>query len=286
MVSSRLYPEWPMIRLFHVPDNIAEKVSSALLLLPASSRAALDAKIMGWTIPKNYREVDLAFSQLKQGAYKQLTNYSIIDVIERYWKYFLIIVLFVTTMIITMLYISRLNKDLKRSQQELKTLATHDNLTSLPNRILFAEVANKYLSIAKREQRNAIILFMDLDKFKDINDTYGHDIGDQLLKEISKRITDVLRQDDAIARIGGDEFLVMLWNVESVKHANDVMIRLIKTISLPMIITSGEQIGVGCSIGASYFPQHATQLDDLVKKADLALYKAKEQGRGTYVIFQ
>jgi len=285
MLSSRLYPEWPMIRLPHVPDNLAERVSSALLLLPADSKAAVEAKIMGWTIPKNYREVDLAFSQLKQGAYKKLTNYSIVDVIERYWKYFFIVLFFITTMIVTTLYILRLNKDLKRSQAKLKTLATHDNLTRLPNRILFSELANKYIAIAKRENRNAIVMFMDLDRFKNVNDNYGHDVGDHLLKEIAGRIANILRSDDVIARIGGDEFLVMLWNVESITNAEEIMRRLIQVASLPIQTNKSEPVEVGCSIGASYFPQHDDQLDGLIKKADIALYQAKNKGRGTYVIY-
>ena len=285
MLSSRLYPEWPMTSLPHVPDTIAEKVSSALLTMSPDSDAAVNAKIMGWTIPRNYREVDLAYSQLKLGVYQKLANYSIIDVIARYWKYFLIILLFVMTLIVTTLYIIILNKALKRSQEKLKELATHDTLTGLPNRSLFTELANRYLHIAKRERRKVIVMFLDLDRFKEVNDTYGHNVGDVLLKDVSRRIINTLRNNDLLARFGGDEFLIMLWNIISVKNAEKTMKRLIEVVSLPMFTENGERIEVGCSIGASDYPGDGEQLENLIKKADIALYQAKNKGRGKYVFY-
>lgn len=284
-VSSRLYPEWPLIGLAHLPATIAEKVLSALLSMSPESNAAMKAQIMGWTIPKNYREIDLTYSQLKIGTYKELTDYSLTDVIERYWKSFLTLLFFISLLAVVSLYISSLNRKLKSSQQKLEQAATHDSLTGLPNRSLFATVANKYLHIANREKRIAVVMFLDLDRFKLVNDSYGHDVGDALLKDVSQRITSVLRNNDIVARIGGDEFLIMLWNVASAAKAEEVMQRLIDSISLPMLTDNSERIEIGCSIGASSFPKDAKRLEELIKKADISLYDAKNRGRGLYVCY-
>ncbi len=283
--TSRLYPEWPFISMPHVTEILAEKVSSALLIMKAEDEAAQKAQIMGWTIPKNYREVDYAYSQLKIGFYKNLSDYSIIDVIARYWKYFLIAFLTFTTMVSTTLYIISLNRKLRESREKLRLQATHDPLTGLPNRVLFFELANKYLKIAGREQQDTMILFLDLDKFKLVNDTYGHDAGDELLKDTASRIANCLRDTDVVARIGGDEFLVMLSNVSSMKDFEAIMKRIISTASMPFVAPSGDTLQIGCSIGASHYPRQGEHLTELVKKADLALYQAKNNGRGNYVIF-
>ena len=241
---------------------------------------------MGWTIPQNYREVDMAYSQLGLGAYKNLVNYSFIDVIVRYWKYVLLIFFAITTLAATVIYILSLNKNLKRTQEKLETLANTDGLTGLPNRIFFMKLAEKYMKIAKREKRNAAIMFLDLDRFKPINDTYGHDVGDDILITIAKRIQDTLRLSDIVARIGGDEFLIMLWDIDSVENLEAVVNKLIKVSSAPMVTTKGDQVSVGCSVGVSLYQGGGDTLKDLIKQADVALYQVKEQGRGFFIIHQ
>ncbi|MEO1888709.1 MAG: GGDEF domain-containing protein [Cycloclasticus sp.] len=286
MLSSRLYPEWPFAKLPHVPEAIAEQVVATLLLMPATSEAAMSANIMGWTIPQNYREVDLAYSQLALGAYKNLVNYSFVDVIKRYWKYVLLTFFFITTLVATVIYILTLNKNLKQAHEELETLANTDGLTGLPNRIFFMRLAENYLQIAKREKCGAAIMFLDLDRFKPINDTYGHDVGDAILIAVAKRIQETLRPSDIVARIGGDEFLVMLWDIDSVKNLEMVTNKLIQITSAPIITSKGDQVNVGCSVGISLFKDGKDSLKDLIKKADLALYQVKEQGRGFFAIHQ
>ncbi|MDQ7048506.1 MAG: GGDEF domain-containing protein [Enterobacterales bacterium] len=270
----------------HVSEILAEKVSSALLIMRATDQAALQAQIMGWTIPKNYREVDYAYSQLKIGFYKNLANYSIFDVLVRYWKYFLIALLTFTSMVTTTLYIISLNRKLKDSREKLRLQATHDALTGLPNRILFFELANKYLKIAGREQQDSMILFLDLDKFKQINDIHGHDAGDQLLKDTASRIANCLRDTDIVARIGGDEFLIMLANVNTMDSFKTIMQRIISATSMPFVSPTGDSLQIGCSIGASHYPRQGEHLTELIKKADLALYQAKNNGRGNFVVFK
>jgi len=286
LLSSRLYPEWPFAKLSHVPDAIAERVVLALLSMPPESEAATSAGIMGWTIPQNYREVDRAYSQLGLGAYKDLVNYSLIDVISKYWRYVLSAFFSIFLLLAIALYIHSLNKSLHEVQGELKKLANTDGLTGLPNRSFFMAMAEKYMQKAKREKRKAAIMFLDLDRFKPINDTYGHDVGDELLIEISQRIKRALRDSDIVARIGGDEFLVMLWDVGSVESIELVINKLIRVASAPVVTGQGEQITVGCSAGVSIYAGGNESLEKLIKSADLALYEVKEKGRGFFIIHQ
>jgi len=285
MISSRLYPEWPLAKLSHISDSLAEEVAIALITMPADDQAAIQGKIKGWTLPINYREVELAYSELKLGIFKELLgNYSLIDVIKRYWYYFLTGFFVVTTLLMITVYITRLNGMLKSSQKELRSLASHDALTGLPNRRFFYEMAQKYHATAIREKKLAVVIFIDLDKFKPINDNFGHDAGDYLLKAIAKRLVISLRSNDIVARVGGDEFLMMLWDIGSLSHAEEVMERVIKSVSLPVFDGKGNHLQVGCSLGASSFLENDS-LDYLIKKADLALYGAKSSGRGIYEFY-
>jgi len=285
LLSTRLYREWPFASLPHISSNIAEKLSTALIAMPSNSTAALSSQSLGWTIPKDYREVDLAFAQLKINHYAILADYSFFDVLIRYWKYLLISLIVLSLLITNTLYIVSVNRKLASTQKELHFRATRDPLTKLPNRVMFYELASRFLHIALRDQKKCIVLFLDLDRFKTINDTHGHDIGDLLLKEVSKRMSDMLRDNDIIARIGGDEFLIMLSNIDSVKSFESIMQRLIEVVTQPLTTESGLEIDVGCSIGAAHYPRHGSLLKELIKKADTALYQAKNSGRGKFIIY-
>ena len=283
--SSRLYPEWPFSSLSHTSVSLAEQVSAALLTMMPTSMAAKQAQIIGWTVPKNYREIDHALSQLKLGYYKDLSDYSLADVINKYWKIIIVILVVLLLLIIIGVYILSLNRKLKVSENSLRVQATHDALTGLANRVLFYELARNYLFMATREKKMSMVLFLDLDKFKSINDTYGHDVGDRLLKDVSVRLSDCLRSSDILARIGGDEFLIMLTNVASIPDFDMIMRRLVSAIANPFIGENGEELNIGCSIGASHFPVQGDNLQRLVKQADIALYQAKDSGRSQFVIY-
>ena len=283
--SSRLYPEWPFSSLSHTSVSLAEQVSAALLTMMSTSMAAKQAQIIGWTVPKNYREIDHALSQLKLGYYKDLSDYSLADVINKYWKIIIVILVVLLLLIIIGVYILSLNRKLKVSENSLRVQATHDALTGLANRVLFYELARNYLFMATREKKMSMVLFLDLDKFKSINDTYGHDVGDRLLKDVSVRLSDCLRSSDILARIGGDEFLIMLTNVASIPDFDMIMRRLVSAIANPFIGENGEELNIGCSIGASHFPAQGDNLQRLVKQADIALYQAKDSGRSQFVIY-
>jgi diguanylate cyclase (GGDEF)-like protein/PAS domain S-box-containing protein len=168
-----------------------------------------------------------------------------------------------------------------KAQQELTHLATHDVLTGLPNRSLFNEHMEIMLQKARRHQRLIALLFLDLDGFKAINDTHGHNTGDALLREVSERMRRCMRKEDILARMGGDEFTILLGELATPTDASLVAMKLIKTISEPMILN--EVIcHVGASIGISLFPDSGDNADTLLRLADDAMYAAKSEGKNTF----
>ena len=172
---------------------------------------------------------------------------------------------------------------LARSEQRYKELATKDSLTGLLNRFAFQEELERVVSNSKRTNAKFALLFLDLDHFKEVNDTYGHDIGDKLLQEVTNRILPNIRIEDVFARVGGDEFVLILTNIK-----NDTIKQLVeKAITLfrePWIIEN-IKLNVTASIGVAIFPDHADSEIKLMKKADIAMYKSKELGRNQIVFF-
>ncbi len=172
---------------------------------------------------------------------------------------------------------------LAKSEQRYKELATKDSLTGLLNRFAFQREIKRVVSNSKRTNAKFALLFLDLDHFKGVNDTYGHDIGDKLLQEVTNRILPNIRIEDVFARIGGDEFVLILTNIK-----NDTLEELIeKAISLfrePWIVEN-IKLKVTTSIGVAIFPDHADNEIELMKKADIAMYKSKELGRNQVIYF-
>lgn len=170
----------------------------------------------------------------------------------------------------------------KKNETRIHHLAYYDSLTGLPNRSLFLDRLRKSLSQAERSQQKIAVLFLDLDNFKDINDTEGHAFGDQLLKEVGKRLACCIREADTIARLGGDEFVVML-----VAEANTVSItanRILGGFRTPFKI-EGKEIYTSFSIGVALYPDDAQDIEGLLRSADIAMYKAKAEGRQSFQFF-
>ena len=169
----------------------------------------------------------------------------------------------------------------KLVEQKLAHFAHHDYLTDLPNRILFLNSLGNSILLAKRNKYKVAALFLDLDGFKKINDTLGHDAGDQLLQEVARRLKEVIRASDTVARIGGDEFTFALHNIGSTENAALMAGKIIAALSAPFDL-KGQQRHVGGSIGVSIYPDDAEDVDNLIKHADEAMYLAKQSGKNTY----
>ena len=172
---------------------------------------------------------------------------------------------------------------LAKSEQRYKELAMKDSLTGILNKFAFQEEFNRIISNSKRTNTKFALLFLDLDHFKEVNDTYGHDIGDKLLQEVTNRVLANIRTEDVFARIGGDEFVLILTNIK-----NDTLEKLVKKAIIlfrkPWII-GNIKLNVTTSIGVTIFPDHADNEIELMKKADIAMYKSKELGRNQVMYF-
>ena len=154
-------------------------------------------------------------------------------------------------------------------------------MTDLPNRALFSDALEHSISLAKRNNYKLAVLFLDLDGFKKVNDTLGHDAGDVLLLGVSKRLKQTIRASDTVARVGGDEFVFVLNDIGTHESAASIANKIIAALSEPFKL--GEQVSrVGASIGISIYPDDAEQTDTLIKQADEAMYLAKQSGRNTY----
>lgn len=173
---------------------------------------------------------------------------------------------------------------LKGIESELKKLAYYDALTGLPNRTLFKERLQEELNRCQRFNCNCSVLFIDLDRFKLINDTMGHASGDELLIEVSRRIRNSLRTTDTFARMGGDEFTLLLPNIPNADAVAHVAQNIIELLNEPVLL-NGEEIRVGCSIGIAIYPDDGDNLETLTRHADTAMYVAKANGRGQYHFF-
>lgn len=172
----------------------------------------------------------------------------------------------------------------KLAEQQVQTLAYYDSVTKLPNRALLHDRLGQALPVAMRTERKVALLFMDLDNFKNINDSLGHQIGDQLLRAIADRLLHCVREEDTVARIGGDEFLIVLPDIDRANQAVSVAEKVLTAIARPFAL-SEHQIHSTTSIGISIYPDDAADPQELIRHADSALYQAKALGRNTYQFF-
>lgn len=172
----------------------------------------------------------------------------------------------------------------KQAETQLSHLAHHDPLTGLPNRLNFNKSLGHAINVAGQQNRKMALMFLDLDRFKYINDTLGHDTGDQLLQIIAERLKNSIREQDTVARLGGDEFTIILQNIDARDDAESVAKKLIKVVRQPVVI--GEhKLDISTSLGISLYPDDASDHTNLVKAADTAMYHAKAAGKNGYQFF-
>jgi diguanylate cyclase len=172
----------------------------------------------------------------------------------------------------------------KLAEERVQFLAFYDALTGLPNRTLLQDRLTNALASARRRKDKVALLFLDLDRFKDINDSLGHSVGDLLLKEVAERLKSFAREQDTVARLGGDEFLIVLTHVRDVPDAAVAAERLMDAMTVGFIV-QGHSLIVSCSIGISIYPEHGADCETLIKNADAAMYRAKDGGRNNFRFF-
>ncbi|MBF0556119.1 MAG: diguanylate cyclase [Nitrospirae bacterium] len=190
--------------------------------------------------------------------------------------------------IVQCVYVLKNISQRKYYEKQLQQLAHYDVVTSLPNRILLLDRLNTAIEFSLREGNMIAVLFIDLDKFKSVNDTYGHETGDVLLKEVSKRLLINVRKSDTVSRVGGDEFIILLTKVNGKEDAGLVANKIIVSLNKPFLV-NGHECHIGGSIGIEMYPfsdiHDEDVIDVLIKRADMAMYKAKENGKNRYEFY-
>ena len=175
--------------------------------------------------------------------------------------------------------------EIKRLQDRMDNLAHHDQLTGLPNRTLFYDRLKHAQALAKRREKGFALFYMDLDGFKAVNDTHGHELGDHLLKAVGQRLTECVRESDTVARIGGDEFTVLLPDLQGQDTAAGIALLVIEALTRPFQL--GEvSCTIGVSIGIAFYPQDGEESDRIISCADAAMYRVKNAGRNNFAFWQ
>jgi diguanylate cyclase (GGDEF)-like protein len=173
-----------------------------------------------------------------------------------------------------------------QQHQELEHHAHYDVLTSLPNRMLFSDRMEQAISQAIRNNKLIAVAYIDIDGFKEVNDTYGHSIGDKLLMLLAKKMRVLLRESDTVSRVGGDEFIALFADIQDEENITPFLNRLIETLSEPISIDNFS-INVSASIGVTFYPQKdKLEMDQIIRQADQAMYRAKMSGKNKYVIYR
>ncbi|MBT9569156.1 MAG: diguanylate cyclase [Thiobacillus sp.] len=187
------------------------------------------------------------------------------------------------TRIHNMLEVRLLYKQLAQYSQALESMAMHDALTGLPNRRLLTDRLSLSIAHAYRNKSAMAVLYLDLDGFKSINDRFGHDAGDTLLKMVADRLVAAVREEDTVARMGGDEFVIGLWEIRDADGVIKLVTKVIQALSHPYWLEDRD-VSVTVSVGVGMYPLHGEEAEALMKSADLALYEAKHSGKNSYRI--
>ena len=283
LVSTELYPEWSFAKMKNT-DNILSSAVLSDLLNPIHLQ---DSSLQSWSIPLNYKPVHDLLKKLQLEPYRPLPL-TLKLILKEYFFVILSTLILIIGLLLFNSYLKALitkkTKELRKVNKQLETLAQTDELTKIPNRRQFMKLFEKYFDVAKRNETPLVLLALDIDWFKTINDTYGHDVGDEVLKLFTKTVEKSLRKSDIFARIGGEEFSILLQNT-TLEHSHLLAKKLCKEIEeTPYILEDGTKVIYTLSIGMSVLNQEHNNLPQLLKSADKALYKAKEQGRNRVVV--
>lgn len=185
--------------------------------------------------------------------------------------------------IYNMLEVRLLYKQLEQYSRSMESWAMHDALTGLPNRRLFNDRLTLAIAHAQRKNCTATVIYLDLDGFKQINDKFGHDTGDMMLKIVADRLVAAVRKEDTVSRFGGDEFVLVLWELDSEEGLAILLSKILSALSAPYFI-NGQAIKTSASAGVSTYPVHGQNIESLIKRADIALYESKRIGKNGFSI--
>jgi diguanylate cyclase (GGDEF)-like protein/PAS domain S-box-containing protein len=182
---------------------------------------------------------------------------------------------------IGILGVSRDITERKKAEEQIQYLATHDLLTDLPSLRLANDRLSVALNMARRHKKAVAVMFIDLDGFKAVNDTLGHDAGDYVLQQVAQLLLSCVRETDTVARVGGDEFLIIATEINAPENAAQIAEKVIHLVSQPVIF-KGRQAVISASIGIALFPDHGKDMDELIKQADEAMYRVKNAGKNGF----
>ncbi|HEX8949777.1 MAG TPA: EAL domain-containing protein, partial [Dissulfurispiraceae bacterium] len=186
--------------------------------------------------------------------------------------------------VVQVVHVARDITERKRLEEEIRHMAYHDTLTGLPNKRLFKDIVNVELAQASRNRKKLAFMFLDLDRFKEINDTLGHEAGDHLLKEVAARLRKTIRASDTLARIGGDEFNMILSDIAQEEDVTVIVRKILSSFQEPFTV-DGHELYITTSIGVSIYPDDSGDVEVLLRYADIAMYHAKEHGRNNYQFY-
>ncbi len=288
--STALYPEWAFSRTRKVSNFLAEKVGLAALSIPTGGDVARRGRYWGWTLPYDYKAVHDLMKKLKVGPYEDYGKVTLAMLYSQYRPAILLSGVFTIIFLMMGAVILRYNRILLQKDREKELvhqkvihMATHDELTNIPNRRLFYETLSRELKESCAEGKNTAILFLDLDGFKEINDFFGHGVGDRILQDTAAAITSCIRRGDFAARIGGDEFICFLSGVNTIEEASRIAEKMIGAISGIELPDGHDTNKFGASGGLVLAGPKYTDADDLVRQADDLMYLAKGLGKGRYL---
>lgn len=298
-VSTRMYPEWPFAASLSVDEHIAQRVAATLFLLGEDKKAAAAMKIHGFVIPGDYSSVAEVLRELRAPPFEQTPLFTLDDVMHQYRWQMIAGVLAGGLVMFLMLRLMWTKRQLHeehqlvlRQQHQMQHMAFYDMLTLLPNRRLLQDRLVQAIAASKRNMRYSALMFIDMDDFKPLNDTHGHEIGDMLLIEVARRLKTCVREMDTVARLGGDEFVVLLTELAPRVHESAVQARIVaekiraalsEVYRISVMHESAPPLAIehhcSASIGVAMFIDHEGRPENILKQADEAMYRAKENGR-------
>jgi diguanylate cyclase (GGDEF)-like protein len=277
LLSSRLFPEWPLAAAPHVPVDVTNRVVAALLMMPPDSPAAKKGRYYRWSTPVEYQTVEEFMRRTRVYPFDKVEPLTWDRLVHEYGTA-MVIATSLVCLFMVMLYwrVIGLNRELLQSRQILKDLAHFDSLTGLPNRNLLDDRLEHAIAQVRRQNSGLAVCLLDLDGFKLVNDQFGHEVGDRVLKDAAQRIKASVRDGDTVARFGGDEFVVII----DVFHDESVLTEILQRINIAACqgYEYCPQAEVSASIGVSIYGRDAMDATTLLRHADEAMYLAKKSG--------